>query len=529
MRKIIIALCAAAICLSSCGTPDGEYKLTVCAVTDVHGRYFDSLYVAPQQTKSSLSRVSTYIKNARRENPDLILIDNGDHLQGDNAAYYFNYVDTISPHIYGEIADYLGYDAMVVGNHDIEAGHSVYDRLRSELKIPYLAANTIVASGAGPYFDEYTIIKRGGIKVAVIGMTNSNVKSWISPALYAGFDIMPCENVQEIVDRVRAKEQPQVVILSFHSGFGDGQPGNLDNPTSYIAANVKGVDAIICGHDHAPRVQYVDNPAGAVPVVNAGNHARFVSRLDITVSIEKGKVKGKDVKAENIDMDGVESDKDYNEKFAAQFIAVRDFTNKEVCVFTEDMYLEDAFSGPSAWLSLVSAVQFKNTGAQISIVAPHGRNSVVKKGTATFNDMFSIYPYENTIYTIELTGRQLKDYLEYSYDCWINETTPSFNYDSAEGIIYKVHHKKGNGERVEIVSMQDGSPFDMEATYSVAMNSYRAIGGGDLLRNWAKVDVSQPDSYIKEKRGPVRDMLYEYLQEAKVFTPTVTRNWDFTD
>jgi len=137
MKRILTLLILAASC---CGPRDGEYALRVLTTNDVHGRYFDSLYVE-DGLRNSLISASWYVDSVRtaagKEN--VLLVDVGDFLQGDNAAYYYNYVDTLSEHIYARMAEYMGYDAVVVGNHDVETGHAVYDRLGKQMDIPLLA------------------------------------------------------------------------------------------------------------------------------------------------------------------------------------------------------------------------------------------------------------------------------------------------------------------------------------------------------------------------------------------------------
>ena len=221
MKKILIA--ALAILTMSCSCKkNGEYTLDIYAVSDVHGRYFSESYTGGDD-QASLSSVSAYIKEMRKENPDLILIDNGDNLQGDNAAYYYNYIETDVPHLYARITDYMKFDAVVVGNHDIEPGHPVYDRLKKEYKMPFLAANAIDEKSGKPYFQEYTVLKRGGLKVAIIGMVTPRISSWLPEEKYSGIEFREAAGfTQDLVDRVRAKEKPDVVILSIHAGTGTG-------------------------------------------------------------------------------------------------------------------------------------------------------------------------------------------------------------------------------------------------------------------------------------------------------------------
>ena len=156
MKKIFAyILLLPLLLLASCAPKDGEYTFYLCTTNDVHGRYFDSLYV-DNAVSGSLLAVSRTVDSLRQAegSRNLLLIDVGDCVQGDNASYYYNYVDTLSPHLYARMANRMGYDAVVVGNHDIEAGHPVYDRLRKELGCPLLAANAVRTSDGKPYFQD---------------------------------------------------------------------------------------------------------------------------------------------------------------------------------------------------------------------------------------------------------------------------------------------------------------------------------------------------------------------------------------
>ena len=526
--KRILTILSLILTLASCSRKNGEYEFAVCSVTDVHGRYLSPKYIGEERNKTSLSNVSTYIKKVRSECENVVFIDNGDALQGDNAAYYFNFVDTTSTHIYSKAAKYLGYDAVVVGNHDVEATHSVYDKIRKELGVPYLGANTAIDGTENSYYDRYTILKKGGLKIAVIGFTNPNIKSWISADHYSGFDILSADMAQTLVDEVNTKESPDFVIISIHVGTGTGEKSDFENPALYLAKTVKGIDMVICGHDHSPKILEVDNPAGKVILMNAGSRAGHVADCRVKLTFEKGACISKDYKTELVSMAEIAPDTDYDNHLATEFEKVKAFTTKPVCTFNETVNLDDALEGPSTYLNLVHEIQLKSSGADISIAAPLTRGKKVEKGAVVYNDMFTLYPYENQLYTIKMTGRQVKDYLELSFHNWINNIGPSFNFDSARGIIYKVYKSKPQGSRVEIASMEDGSPFDLNREYIVAMTSYRAMGGGDLLKDGAGINPAD-GSVIVGKYRDIRDMMYEYLTEQKEVTPVVNTNWCFVE
>ena len=171
---------AAGFMLAACssGPRDGDHVVQLLTTNDVHGCYFDSTYVGGG-VKSSLFAVKSVVDSVRDADgaDNVLLVDAGDILQGDNAAYYFNYVDTLSPHLYPRVASYMGYDAVTVGNHDIETGHKVYDRVARDLDsygIPFLAGNAVRTDNGKPYFPVYKMFKRAGLKIAVLGFTNAN-------------------------------------------------------------------------------------------------------------------------------------------------------------------------------------------------------------------------------------------------------------------------------------------------------------------------------------------------------------------
>ena len=528
--------------ISSKGTlADGEYQVTVCATTDVHGAYFDSLYVDNMANSTSLANVSSYLKGLRASGVQPILIDVGDNLQGDNAAYYFNYVATDVPHLMPRLMEYLGYDAVIVGNHDIETGHSVYDRITSELRVPYLAANAacdrdengVADMDEDPknklvsdsYFLPYCIIDRGGVKVAVVGMTNANIKSWLSDSYWNGMDFQMIHDIaQGLIDKIVAKEHPQLVVLAVHSGTGTDLP-DRENEALYLASTLEHVDLVLNGHDHRPLAKEVENPAGSVVLLNEGMKAKYVGQADFTLRVKNGKLIERNVDYKLVPMDQYPVDSAYAATFRDDFLAVKDFATRPIGRVSDNIFLADALDGPSSYINLLHTVQLGASGADISFAAPLSNSGVVPKGVIEFQDLTSIYRFENTLYVVGMTGRQIKDYLEYSYDSWVSRTGATYNWDSADGIIYEVSRSAPKGERVNIISMSDGTPFELDKTYKVAMTSYRASGGGDLLTLGAGID---PDSLVVyDKMKDIRSLVGDYISEQGEIEPKVSTNWKF--
>ena len=533
--------------LSGCGGPrDGKYTFRILTTNDVHGCYFDSVYVG-DRTKNSLLAVSYLVDSVRAAvgGENVVLIDAGDCLQGDNAGYYFNYVDTLTPHLYGRMADYMEYDAVAVGNHDIETGHSVYDRLDKEMKTPLLAANAIADASGKPYFQDYVILKRHGVKIAVLGFTNPNIKNWLSYSLWSGMrfeSLIPL--VQNDVDRVIEKEKPHLVIVAVHAGTGNGDGAQLESQGLDLFKSLKGVDFLVCAHDHRPFVAQNDS----ICLINSGSHCRNVGSGTVTLEIKDGKCISKTLEAGLMPVRKEKVDTEMKEMFRSDYEAVREFTLRPVGELKVPLRTRDAYAGMSDYINLLHAVSLSVPEARLSLAAPLTFNGYVRPGTLLYNDLFTVYPFENQLYVVRMTGKEVRDCLEYSYAAWVNtvkgrgdehilrivnEPDPrtgqkrwsfvgrSYNFDSAGGLVYDVDVTKPAGSRITVKSLADGSPFSEDAEYNVAMTSYRASGGGGILREGAGIDTDSIDSRIVARYPEIRELVYDYLQEQGSIDPDV--------
>lgn len=533
--------------LSGCGGPrDGKYTFRILTTNDVHGCYFDSVYVG-DRTKNSLLAVSYLVDSVRAAvgGENVVLIDAGDCLQGDNAAYYFNYVDTLTPHLYGRMADYMEYDAVAVGNHDIETGHSVYDRLDKEMKTPLLAANAIADASGKPYFQDYVILKRHGVKIAVLGFTNPNIKNWLSYSLWSGMrfeSLIPL--VQNDVDRVIEKEKPHLVIVAVHAGTGNGDGAQLESQGLDLFKSLKGVDFLVCAHDHKPFVARNDS----ICLINSGSHCRNVGSGTVTLEFKDGKCISKTLEAGLMPVRKEKVDTEMKEMFRSDYEAVREFTLRPVGELKVPLRTRDAYAGMSDYINLLHAVSLSVPEARLSLAAPLTFNGYVRPGTLLYNDLFTVYPFENQLYVVRMTGKEVRDCLEYSYAAWVNtvkgrgdehilrivnEPDPrtgqkrwsfvgrSYNFDSAGGLVYDVDVTKPAGSRITVKSLADGAPFSEDAEYNVAMTSYRASGGGGILREGAGIDTDSIDSRIVARYPEIRELVYDYLQEHGSIDPDV--------
>ncbi|MBR4735328.1 MAG: bifunctional metallophosphatase/5'-nucleotidase [Bacteroidales bacterium] len=561
--KYIFKLFIPVICLAflSCSRSlkDGDYTLTVLSTNDVHSTWFDSTYVGGG-IKNSIFAMNYYIDSVRTADgpQNVLLIDAGDCLQGDNAAYYFNYVDTETPHLFPRIIEYMKYDAIAMGNHDIETGHPVYDRVQKALvkaHAPFMAANAVRNDNGKSYFPAYKMVRKAGLRIAIIGYNNANIKAWLSEELWSGMHFESiASRIQSDVDYVRGKEHPDIVIAAMHSACGQGD-GTILEAEALDAFNlVKGVDWLICGHDHRPYVETRDTCA----LLNSGSHSRYVAHGKMHLTVKDGAVASKSFETDLIPVKAEKADPVMRAHFRKDFEAVRAFTLQEVGILNMDLRTRDSYAGMCDYINLIHTICLAQEPAELSIAAPLTYNKTIKSGILIFNDLFTIYPFENQLYVIKMTGDEVVRYLEASYDRWIvtaskpgdhvlniiekdNPRTmqkgwsfanAQYNFDSVAGINYTVDVTKPRGKRINVTSMADGSAFDPARTYNVALTSYRASGGGALLDEIG-IETDLIDERVVARYPEIRNLLFQRLQEdpsidpEEVSDPSILGHWSF--
>lgn len=548
-RRLITIIVAIAF-MTETAHPD----LVVVATTDVHGNFFPYNFIEGKPWGGSMSRVATYIDSLREQcgAENLLLLDNGDILQGQPPAYYSNFIDTSGPNLAAEVYRFLGVDAATIGNHDIETGHDVYDRWIKECSpMPVLGANIIDTSTGLPYLKPYAIFNRGGMRVAVIGLITPAIPAWLAKNLWEGmrFDDM-VGSARYWVDRVRRDEAPDVVIGLFHSGAdaSHSTAEYVENASLQVAREVDGFDLIIFGHDHKRHISIENSPEGSpVVALNPANNARAVAKAVIRRTPE-GKI---EVEGSLVEMDRLVPSKRFGHRFGKQISAVKKFVSDTVGYSSGIFASRDAFFGPSAFMQLIHRLQLEITGADISMAAPLSLDGVIKAGPLTIADMFTLYKYENMLYTMELTGREIQGYLEKSYGGWVGTmtspddhmllldpdtnddgrpglATPFYNYDSAFGIDYTVDLTQPVGQKVIIRSFSNGEPFYPDSIYRVAINSYRGNGGGDLLTLGAGISPDKlAGRVIWATERDMRYYLMEAIRKAGTISPEITYNWRF--
>lgn len=532
---------------------DENVTIKIYHTTDIHGNFFPYDFMINRESKGGFSRVTTYVKKQREKYGDnILLLDGGDLLQGQPSVYYSNFVDTLSTHLCASIMNYIKYDAAAMGNHDIETGHSVYDRWVKDCDFSVLAANIFTEQGEN-YLPPYKIFIKNGIKVAVIGMITKAIPAWLPQNLWSGLHFADIEQTaKNLIPQIKKKENPDVIIGLFHSGVHTSQVGGFtENVGLEVAQEVPGFDAILCGHDHTPFCQKVINSVGdSVLVINPAARGNLISDITLDLTVVNGRIKNKTVSGELVKIADLEPDKEFMQKFSGAYNTTMDYVNQEIGEFTHSISAREAYLGPSAFVDLIHTLQLEVTGADISLTAPLSMNSVINEGKIYMRDMFNLYRYENLLYIMSLTGKEVRGGLEFSYSLWISQmkspddhifimkesghdkqyrfVQPFYSFDSAAGIIYTVDVTKPKGEKVKIISMADGKPFDENKVYRVAVNSYQGSGGGDVLTVGSGIPrdkLSERILFSTDK--DLRYYLAEKIKRKKKINPHPLNQWRF--
>ena len=497
-----------------------ETTLTILETTDTHGRY------------DEFANDALIIKQMKAELGDnLILLDNGDNMQGTVFQYCSNH-DAEHPNLVSEVLNFFPYDAVCVGNHDIEAGKKVFDRVYSELKMPVLAANVIDESTGEPYFTPYIILDRNGYKIAVLGLLTPYVITWVPDRLRPGLRFEQLEaSAEKWVKIIQEKEHPDLMVGLFHSGFEpqmqnlpEGHPLGRENATKWVAENVPGFDLIYYGHDHRSKVEKLTNINGdPVYVLNSGNRGMGLALAEVT--LKKGQKPNINVKLMLTDQQN--KDEAFLTMLQPYLDRAEAYKKREVAELPVSVCTDDAFKGSCLWVDEIHRCQFETVEAEgihadISMAAPLSGGKTIEAGKLTVQDFFTWYPFENSLAVMALTGKEVKDFLEYAYEM----KNPIYNFDCAAGIIYEVTDKNPMGKRIKIVSMADGTPFDMEKTYNVVMNSYRSMGGGNHLINgigWAQEDIK--NHVVWQSERDLRSLFIDWASKKGVLDTEPLNCW----
>lgn len=535
--------------------------VTVLATSDIHGNIYNYDYASGKapSTSQGLAKVSSFVKEVRDYNSNVILADDGDLIQGTPLVYFYNMLDKTTAYPMTKVMAAMKYDTWTLGNHEFNYGLTTLNRIINEAKaggITVLSANTYNSANQNfvkPYYTKTFTVNGKTVTVGILGLTTKTIPSWENPSNYQGLHFNDLvEEAKKWVPEVR-KAGADYVIVTAHSGEEGAADTIPENQIKAIAQNVSGIDAIVAGHAHN---LYTDltlkNPDGkVVPVIEPGKYAQNVSRININYGSD-GTFKG--ITASNVSMNGYSEDSEITTLAQPYQDQTIKYVQTKLGTSTAEFTGEGQTVKATPIMELINKVQMESAGTQLSIAAPLSEAAYIPKGDVTIQNVMSVYVYENFLYGVKMTGKQIKQWLEYSvryYNQVKASTDPvaqdsvlqikSYNLDQLYGAAYTidltqpactVDLKTGqvvSGSRIKNLKYKGTLVKDTDV-FTVAINNYRYNGGGGFMKA-AGLSSTDPSivTYDSAKAlgddGQVRSLMMAYIKKMGTISPVCSNNW----
>jgi 2',3'-cyclic-nucleotide 2'-phosphodiesterase/3'-nucleotidase len=527
-----------------------RYSLTVMGTTDLHGHVFNWDYFKNTEYKDTagnaqgLSRISTLVNQVRAEKGrcNTLLLDAGDTIQGTPLTYYYAKVDPITAkggpvHPMAAAMNAIGYDAVALGNHEFNYGIETLRKFEEQCDFPLLGANALDAKTLKPAFPPYFIKKfhvKGAppVKVAVLGLTNPGIAIW-DKAYVQGKLTFPGleEQAAKWVPKLRSLGA-DVVVVSAHSGssgtssYGDQLP-YVENSAALVAQQVPGIDAILVGHAHVeiPELKVTNARTGKTVVLSEPlAYAERLSLFDIELVFEKGRWSVESVSSKVLNSNSVADDPKITKLLKADHDVVVKYVNQVVGTATQTLTTVEARYKDAPIIDLITKVQEDVVRAAlagteyaslpvIAQASPFSRTSEIPAGNVTIRDLSSLYVYDNTLVAKVLTGAQLRAYLEYSAEYFVQTAAgavvdvekltnannrPDYNYDYVSGLSYDIDIAQAAGARIKNLTY-NGAALDDAQKFVFAVNNYRANGGGAFPHVASATEVWSESTEIRTR------------------------------
>ena len=526
--------------------PDDSVTITALGTTDIHGRIFAYQYAVDAADKDAgLLKIQTLVKEERANSDNVILMDMGDLTQDNSAELFKN--DDVTSMI--AAVNYMNYDTWTIGNHQFNYEKDITDKNIATFEGTTLAANIYNDDGTR-FVEAYQLFEFEGVRVAVVGLTPSRVPVWeaANPSRFEGLYFTDTvTEAQKVVAELEG--QYDVLIGAFHLPEGDEEYGDdygYKGAASVAEGNPE-FDVIFMGHAHS---KVNDVEVNGVKLIEPGKYGWALGKAEITVKSVDGAWVVDTVVTSNIETYSVVEDAEMAAEFA--YVHERSLADAYTVVglVTED-YIErvDYITGEAsvttmptsqiqdtALIDLINEVQMFYSGAEISSAATFTSDMNLEAGEFMKKDAAYIYKYDNTLIGVNITGANLKAYMEWSAQYFntynpgdltvsFNENVRGYNYDMFAGVVYDIDISKAAGERITNLTFNGAEIVD-DQVYKLAVNNYRV---GTLMGlGFVTTDDKFYDSYTEmQDAGRIRELISKYIEEVKagVATPELDNNW----
>ncbi|MEL0537381.1 bifunctional UDP-sugar hydrolase/5'-nucleotidase [Staphylococcus debuckii] len=507
-------------------------QLAFYVVSDVHGYIFPTNYQeSQQQLPMGLLHAKQLIEQDQVQYPHHILIDNGDFLQGSPLGHYLA-KELGSSQKLADIYNHFGFDVGIIGNHEFNFGLSYLRETLDKLQFPILSANILQDgrpfTGHGVYY-----IERAGLKIGIIGLTTQYVPHWEQAAHIEGLTFESAvATLERWLPEVRAKVD--IVAVCYHGGFeralGSGEPTEAltgeNEGYALLERFHSDIDLLITGHQHRQIAETVHG----VPVIQPGTKGEKVGKIVLDIEGDQIQCTEVSLLANETLTPVPDPNPDFQQKMAAFDAEVDAWLDIPIAHLQETMQIEDpllARTQPHPYINFLNYILMEVSDAQIAASALFDLSQGFGH-EVTMRDVLNNYPFPNTFNVLEVSGQDIKDALEQTAEYFAVENgevivNPQFiepkpqhyNYDIYSGIDYTIKVSNPVGQRITQLEYQ-GEPLQMAQTYTLALNNYRAVGGGNY-------SMFTADKIVKDIQIEGAQLIIDYLQQhPELKIPNIT-------
>ena len=536
MKKLLCLLCA----LSAVSTAMAqEVNIKLLGTSDVHGRIVPWSYGADVEDKSgSYAQIATYVKDVRKNNKNVVLVEVGDAIQDNQIDVFAKDKKYYKDHPIPKVLNEMNYDIFVLGNHEFNFGMKALDEILKDIKAKKLTANFYHKKNDKRYIDATTIIEKDGVKLGIIGL---------STPMSAKFEedtgnlkdmkfTSPTEEARTQVEKLKAKGVDAIIAVT-HMGI-DNENNIPDTGMRDVINAVDGIDVVIAGHMHK------DVPSETIKntlITEPHRYGTVVSEVDLTFDInDKKEVKLVKKESKTVPVKALEADKKIVEIYKPYHEKLRELNNVVIGQTANEMVPQEtkhgvsaAFSKDTGLSSFINDVEQHYSGADVVTFSFDHQKARMNKGDIKKKDIIFNYRYAGGDVTVyELTGKQLKEYMEWSADYFDTiqpgDTEYRYNaerkkskyvtYDIFGGVNYKIDLRNPKGSKIVDLTLADGKPVTDDMKLKVGMNSYRfaQLNGKGGIWEGQKIPVLWESKVaMGREKGTIQNMMIDYITNVK--------------
>ena len=536
MKKLLCSLFA----LSAVSTAMAqEVNIKILGTSDIHGRVVPWSYGADVEDKSgSYAQIATYVKDVRKNNKNVVLVEVGDAIQDNQIDVFAKDKKYYKDHPIPKVLNEMNYDIFVLGNHEFNFGMKALDEILKDIKAKKLTANFYHKKNDKRYIDATTIIEKDGVKLGIIGLSTSMSAKFEEDTgnLKDMKFTSPTEEARIQVEKLKAKGVDAIIAVT-HMGI-DNENNIPDTGMRDVINAVDGIDVVIAGHMHK------DVPSETIKntlITEPHRYGTVVSEVDLTFDInDKKEVKLVKKESKTVPVKALEADKKIVEIYKPYHEKLRELNNVVIGQTANEMVPQEtkhgvsaAFSKDTGLSSFINDVEQHYSGADVVTFSFDHQKARMDKGDIKKKDIIFNYRYAGGDVTVyELTGKQLKEYMEWSANYFDTiqpgDTEYRYNaerkkskyvtYDIFGGVNYKIDLRNPKGSKIVDLTLADGKPVTDDMKLKVGMNSYRFAqlnGKGGIWEGQQIPVLWESKVAMGREKGTIQNMMIDYITNVK--------------